>query len=100
MKTTYCSTCNVEILLSEETYNNLLNTGHYFYCLNGHSNMFVYDKQSKLEEELEQFKKALEYHRSQHIKYSDYSEELEKKISGYKGMLKRLQNEIKRLKDK
>ena len=98
MKTTYCCKCNVPILMEDELYLDLQRTGRSFSCINGHSQYFTESLNSSLErakKEIETLNKQRDdWKRWYNIKTNE-NNLLNHRISGYKGMIKRLQNKIK-----
>lgn len=89
-----CYKCHVDILFSKEVHANLLKTGEIFHCTNGHSQHFTESTVSVLEKKVKRLEERND--NLSNLSSDRYAEieHLNRRINGYKGYVKKLQNQL------
>lgn len=107
MKQETCHTCEVVFTIPDALQQTLKENGKIFWCPNGHQQYYSPSKNQKLRNEIEELNKiitTLRLHAKWERSRADENNEAYlyevRRRTGCQGMIKRLQNEIKRLKVK
>lgn len=90
-----CYKCHMLFAVPAHAHERWRDTGEYFWCPNGHSQHYTTSTVQKLRNELDQMKRAKEWHEARSRDEREARERTERRLVAQRGASTRLRNRIK-----